>query len=154
MMSVHWKTTAQTHQCVKNTSEPMTRVSMERTRTNKCNYDPNLDQMLSPLCLSLGVIWPSWWPFRKRDRPQNLTPWPPNYKKVNKSNRVYEAWTEQVAKHTHSLVGTFQIFIHTELSNLHKGNSAESATCLRWWHLDPNIAARPTKWKDHDDWCT
>lgn len=50
-MSVHLKTTPQTRQCVKNTSEPMTHVSAEWTRMNKCSYEPNLDQMLSPLCL-------------------------------------------------------------------------------------------------------
>lgn len=95
--------------------------------------------MWSSLCFLSHLMSPSV-PFdlsadKEGERDQYLTCWPPAYKKVNKSNSLYEVWIEQVAKHTESLVGTFQIFIHTMLSNLHRGNSAELARPLRWWQL-------------------
>lgn len=129
-----WENTSKQHSFLRITQE-WTNVAQIKILT-KC---------LRPLCILSHFTSPSvssdlfWWPFRKRDGPQNLTRWPPAYKNVNKSNTLYEAWTEQVAKHTQSLVGTFQIFIHTALGNLHRGNSAEPARCLRCWQLDLNI---------------
>lgn len=88
---------------------------------NKWNHKLNLDRMLKHLLRSAFAprLPPCHWisPVALSGResgPQNLTRWPPACQKANKSDRLCEARTGQVTKHTHVISGHFpNIHSHT-----------------------------------------